>query len=432
VADFHHNVFYYYRGPSQESDKLNDPQLENNTTKALINMLKHCSPAIAVRFLNWLGIAASKRIGFELQKATIGRQRIHHVPQRLLLGLVAVPEKPGDSICDRLDGPVTGGSQPDAWIFGDDFVVLIESKVGDDLLDVNQMRGHFRKLQQTSKNRPKCLVRTWAEVHHFFESISSDLTEKDTWLVQQFTQYLEWKGMTAFSGFEEWMFEFLVSDQQDATDKTLIRRTMEGFGDKVLEGGLQKLYPAFYEDRFVGKYHPGAEHFWVAFGPTGGPSVFGKKAHQTVSLHEHGLEVFVNVEHQPAIKMLKKKLSDQADEKEFRQIVSGLPGPFRVEVDEVRVIAPMKSRGYPIATLSAGTYKPPHSGAYGLKVRSATGFEHLRRLLLEEIPLPYFSLRKRIERDRVLELSSGGGRKLVKHVLAIMEAFHPLVEFING
>jgi len=429
MKDFHHNIFYYYRGSNQEHEKLNDPQLENNTTKALINTLKHCSPGIAVKFLKWLGITTTKRIQFELQKATIGKERIHHVPQRLLLGLVAVPEKDRDSICDKLDGPAGKGSTPDAWIYGDDFVVAIESKVGDDSLDLDQMRGHFLKLKGNSKAKPKCLVRTWAEVHHFFGRLSDELTEKDKWLVAQFRQYLEWKGMTEFSGFEEWMFEFLVQEKQDATDKTLIRRAMEGFGDRVL-AGLQEVDPSFYEIRHVGNYAFGTDHFWVAFGPTGGPSVFGKRAHQTVSLYEYGIEVFVNVEHQPAIKMLKKKLKN--DERKFRRIVSGLPAPFRVEIDEVKVIAPMKSRGYPIATLAAGTYEPPHSGSFGLKDETARGFDHLKTLLLEEIPLSYFSLRKRIDRERVLDLSSGGGKRLVKEVVTIMKAFHRLVAFVNG
>jgi hypothetical protein len=52
-------------------------------------------------------------------------------------------------------------------------------------------------------------------------------------------------------------------------------------------------------------------------------------------------------------------------------------------------------------------------------------------MLLEQIKLPYLSIRKRINRKQVLDLSKREGA-LVDEVLAIMREFHPLVEFING
>jgi hypothetical protein len=428
MTDFHDNIFYYYRGPGQPQQGHPDPQLENNTTKSLVNILQYCNPVVALKFLKWLGIETTAKVAVELQRKTIGKERIRRASQRLLLGIVALPEPSDNPIAGRLRGLGSGDGHPDAWLYGEDFAVLIESKVGDARLESNQMKCHLAKLEVGGKGKPKCQVRTWADVHQFFRGLSG-LNDKDRWLVGQFTQYLEWKGMTDFSGFEEWMFEFLVREEKDAAEKKLIRRTMERFGEKVLRGGVQSLNRKFYEEPFVGKFNAGDDHFWVAFGPAGGPGVFGKKAHQTISLHDHGLEVFVNVEKQPAIKLLKKAIA--RDEAKFIKIVSHLPGPFSASVVQKEMRSPMRSDDYHVAMFEGGSCKPHDPGVYGLKNSKSSAFNSLVGLL-EEIRLPYFFLSRRIGRKEVLNLSRGSGDALVQKVFSIMERFQPLVEFING
>ena len=428
MTDFHDNVFYYYRGARQSQQGQYDQQLEDNTTKALVNTLQHCNPSVALRFLEWLGIETTGRVRVELQKASIGRERIRSALQRLLLGLVAVPKPRDDSIASELNGPVDGDSRPDAWLYGEGFVVLIESKVGDASLRSDQMSCHLRKLQVDTKHQPKCQVRTWADVHQFFRRLS-ELNDKDKWLVEQFSQYLEWKGMTEFTGFEEWMFPFLVSDEQDAENKARIRHAMEGFGEKILDepNGLRALDASFYEMGNVGNFHSGDDHFWVAFGPAK-PANFRNLAHQTISLYDYGLDVFVNVELSPAVNLLRERLRDARQT--FIELVTALPGPFSVRIEERKKLAqPRNFDYYPIATLEAGTYRRPHSGRYGLKNPASSEFNDLDRLL--EIEYPYFSLRRRIERKQVLNLSSGNGDALVDKVLSVMKEFHPLVAFIN-
>ena len=227
------------------------------------------------------------------------------------------------------------------------------------------------------------------------------------------------------------MFEFFVREEKDAEEKRLIRRTMERFGEKVLNSGLKAASPSFYQEPWVGKLSTGGDHFWVAFGPTGGPMVFGKMAHQTISLYDFGLDVFVNVEMLPAIKMLRKGIRN--DKQKFIDVISALPAPFSVWIEqkEMRKDRPMKSDSYPIARLEGGSCEPHHRGYYGLKDPKSNAFDYLVRLL-EETRLPYLSVRKRIERRHVLELSKGGGKDLVAEVVEVMKAFNPLVEFING
>ena len=427
MTDFHHNIFYYYRGSQHAKQVQYDQQLEDNTTKALINTLKHCSPIVAMEFLKWLGIEAIGKVDFELQKATIGTEKIRRTSQRLLLGLVDKPEKSVDSICTELKGPIFGDSRPDAWIYGENFVVLIESKVGDGSLELNQMRCHFRKLEKGASQPPKCQVRNWAEVHRFFMTLVSGLSDKNKLLVEQFIQYLRWQSMSEFTGFEEGMFEFFVRDEKDVDTKKWIRDTIGLFAEKVLHNpnGLQALNAAFYKDYHVGNFKINDNHFWVVFGP----EKFGEVCHQTITLYDYGLDVFVNVELLPAIKKLKKKIKNERQE--FTTIISGLPEPFNILIEERKQKKAMLFDYYTIATLEAGVREPPHPGPYGLKIPQSIGFNYLETLL-EKIQYPCLSVRKRIERKRVLELSKSNGDALVDEVLGIMNKFHPLVEFING
>lgn len=427
LTDFHHNIFYYYRGPKHLKQEQYDQQLEDNTTKALVNVLKHCSPAVTLKFLEWLGITATGNVEVELQKPTIGTEKIRRTSQRLLLGLIAIPEKKGDTICTKLEGPTNGDSRPDAWLYGEDFVVLIESKVEDAALELNQMRCHYRKLQTATRQPSRCQVRTWVEVHQFFMMLLPELKDKNKLLVEQFTQYLEWKAMTEFTGFEEGMFEFFVHDQKDADIQKWIRDTIGLFAEKVLRNpnSLQALNPSFYEQYHVGNFGSEDDHFWVAFGPKN----FREVCHQTISLCDHGLDVFVNVELSPAINKLKKKIRNE--KQRFIDIISELPEPFSIQVQERKYRSPRTYDYYTIVALEAGTRKPHHPGPYGLKDPQSSGFSYLERLL-EQIQYPYLSVIRRIDRKNVLELSKGNGDALVDEAVGIMKGFHPLVEFINA
>jgi hypothetical protein len=426
MTDFHHNIFYYYRGAKQ-SDLDFDSQLEDNTTKALINTLEHCSSKVVVEFLKWLNIEAAGKSRFELQKKTIGERRIGRKSQRLLLGLVDKGQK---SAYDDLEGSVEGDSRPDAWIYGENYVVLIESKVGDASLDPSQMQCHLQKLKAGARQRPRCKVQTWAKVHRFFVGLLPGLSDQDKWLVEQFTQYLEWSSMTEFTGFEEGMFDFFVTrDDEDAVTKKWVRDTMEAFADKILNGtdGMRDFNDAFYRDYNLGNIKLTDDHCWVAFfGPANGDSEnFGNWAHQTVAVYNYGLEVFANAELKPAIDRLRKKVHNERQK--FVDIVTALPEPFTVRVAErIQRYASLYD-DYEVANLKAGVHK---KGPYGLKDPESEGFDCFETLL-EQIHLPYLSVRKRIDRERALELSERNGDALVNKVVSIMKAFHPLVEFIN-
>jgi hypothetical protein len=427
MTDFHNNIFYFYRGAKQRGQNQ-EQQLEDNATKALINLLQHCDSVVASEFLKSLGIKTDNdnTIKFELQKPTIGHENISHRAQRLLLAIVEENDPENASICKKLNGPFEGDSRPDAWIYGKDFVVLLESKIGDSPLELNQMRCHWQKLQNGVRPCTNSKILTWAEVHQFFANrlpiILPNLQGRDKWLVEQFKQYLEWTGMTEFIGFEESVFEFFVHQEKDPHIKKWMRAAMQGLAEQVLSSdhGLET-FDKFYSDYHVGNFSEKDDHFWAAFGPP----KFGGLAHQTVALYDYGLDVFVNVELLPAINRLRKKI--KANDLKFREVISDLPAPFTVQIQERKAKRPRVFDYYTVAELEAGVHD---SVLYGLKDPKSPGFEYLVTLL-NQVQLPYLSVIRRIKRKQVVELSKGGGKTLVDEILKITKAFHPLVQFIN-
>lgn len=417
MTDFHRNIFSYYRGASQpEQDR--ERQLEDNTTKALVNALEHCDRRVATKFLEWLGISTPRNVNFFQQKVSLGDERIRRKSQRLLLAIVGTTNQANQSVCDQLPKTVAGDSRPDAWLYGDDFVVLVESKTGENTLDLDQMACHWQKM------RPRrCKVLTWADVHKFFVDLASGLNDaKSEWLVEQFTQYLEWTGMTEFVGFKEEMFEFFVSSEREADTQQWVRGAVEGLADKVLQGkeGLKR-FNKWYSHKHVGNLPKDSDHYWVAFGPQ---KKFRNSAHQTISLYEQKLDVFVNVELLPAIKKLRSKIKSGG----FQEVMCSLPAPFTVHIEERKMTKqPRVFDYYPVADVETGIYR---RSRYGLTDPNSPGFDYIKRLLFD-IEYPYLSVRRSIDRRRVLELSKPNGDALVAEVLDILKAFHPLVEFIN-
>ena len=415
MADFHHNIFYYYRG-SSASERERERQLEDNTTKALINTLEHSSSDVAIKFLYWIGISSTDNIKFELQKKTIGEGMISRKSKRIFLGLV--PVKCTNNAGPTPDEQSSGDSRPDAWIHGDDYVVLIESKVAG-YLDLIQKQHHLRKLQTDAKDPIICYERTWAEVHRFFTGILPELSGENKWIVKQFTKYLEWNDMAEFTCFENEIFDyFLRHDDEEA--RKWVRDTVEAFAVKVY-ANLKSLVP-FYQDYDMGNLSLKHDYCWVAFGPE--QKKYREWAHQTISLNAQGIEVFVNIETKPAIDKLRKKLRQNRQAFKDRILDLQIEEPFTIQVEERGNRQASIFDYHLIARIESNYLKDSRIGS--------CGFEYVETLL-EKVHLPYLSIRKRIGRNLVVQLSEADrGRSLIDHVTKIMQAFHPLVEFINN
>jgi len=199
MRDPHQNIFFYYRGPSKHREvSLYDFQVEDNTTKSLINVLEFCNQS-----------------GFE---DLLGR----------FLKVINAPKRPVAYF--KLQKGLSD-SRPDALIDLSDYNIHIESKVRA-RLDIGQIKRHLKDINQQdilvviTNNRQdekqinkigdqRLRFLDWAEVHRLCLK-SVEITRADrhmvaiTHLIEQFIDYMEVVVMTEFNGFKNSDFDFWV------------------------------------------------------------------------------------------------------------------------------------------------------------------------------------------------------------------------------
>jgi hypothetical protein len=432
MTDFHHNMFYFYSG-AERSDF--DRQLENNTTKALINVLEHCAPAVTIKFLGWLGVDATEPIKYELQRAKISTGKIEDKKQRFLIGLVASTSGEVFGEQNKLDKTEAARECiPDAWIYGNDFVVLIESKITGSL-NPEQTQNELQLLGVSTT--PK--VYTWIEVHKFFKKLSEELVGMDKWIVNQFTEYLEDIGMSEFTGFEADVFDYFITHDDK---RAMVRSTASSFAEKVLEKLKLDNIGSYYSDCNTGNLSD--DLFWVAFfdkkgdfrrralRTTNGDGLkldiekkeyFGNRAHQTITGDALGLDIKVSVQLTQAITKLRNKINNKEMEQKFKDLVKEIPDPYNIRIDE-RVQEHASSFKYFFIANIGGNY-------FKRQETEATAFGFVKNLV-NEITYPYFMLTEHISKKEVLELSMGGGDRLINEIVRIIITMQPLVQFINS
>lgn len=400
--DFHRNVFYYYRGPARERSLI-DRQLENNTTKALVNVLENCSPTLTTQFLHSVGVdVRPQEAHFELQSGTIGERRIQRADKKLLLGLVG-----GRSAEDVpfVEGAPEGSSLPDAWIYGDKFVVLVESKVGPKL-DAEQRACHMKLLGAGAEERRV----TWQEVHEFFSDIPG-LAGVDRFLVQQFTRYLEYAGMATTSTVTEELFDTLLNPE-DAEGKRWVRQTMEALAKTVAQG----LEPPSLRVK-VGhiQREPGGWYScWVTLSRSERAST---EAHITIELLPYELDIYANVD-TATIRRLFKGLEKRPEA--FRAMLANLEG-FEITVQERKRCKPQLLRFEYVPVMKFRT------GRYIADEISFNHLVHLLKALRYPGTYPSFSVTKRFSRHEVLEMKG----RLPGQLITAARQVEPIVRFVN-
>ncbi len=267
------NVFFQYRGPSRGEDEFaRDPQLENNVTKALVDLLYHTSSGTGqAALLSMLEAQPHTRVlamRFRNRKLELGLQSVppeaESAPHRAVMLITGAGPSP-----IREEQVSSGIGRPDAWVraSGDGSALLIEAKLGA-VVSRRQIAGHLKAAGWPAS--VPVIKTSWGDWYNALRRIRSAQTLQplDQFLLDQFLEYLEVIGMAPFTGFQAQDLDFFIR-YEPKEYRPVLRRKLQQFAESVLEALDPNLRKRYSEIR-MGYIHPDEERgAWVALRPAG-------------------------------------------------------------------------------------------------------------------------------------------------------------------
>jgi hypothetical protein len=409
--DLHHNLFYSYRGPIA-NDVDRDRQLENNLTKALINTLELGDERVWRPFLAELGLSSVPR-GFLLQRNDVPGGA-GHKRHRLLLGISN--QKSRWSL--DVNAKSKQESIPDAWVYGDGFAILVESKVNSDF-SAGQMQAHHARLNSLEGEPPVVRLMTWKQLHRLFNSFLPSLKKtasRQHLLVQQFIEFLEYSGMSGFTGFRREHFDYFVLHDDDDARRWILEQV------KDLASHVQALlhkFATFYEAYDIGTLKRSDLKCWFAFGPRG---TYRNVTHQTLSLDANGLTIFVNAELKAATDRLKAvvRKSGQALRKALQDLDKG--GQYEL------VLQKRTQRQASVYDYTAQMRL--HSSMLTDRKTREVAWNAFSQTI-QQLDLFELSIERLVPPAKLLELSKSDPPKVIPYIVDILKRNHALVKLLN-
>jgi len=256
--DPHRNIFYYYRGPSSKHG-TKEHQVEDNSTKSLINLLENGGPEIQRTFFSHID------------------NNLKSAPKKFQLQVGQ------------------GESRPDAIIDFPDQLLLIEVKVRSDL-DTQQLKRHIEMGQKASSKKIQLLVitrnetdadliqnepmlkenrvvfRTWNEIYEVFNHLLTvrlkKKDSKESFLLAEFLKYLELMDLKPFTKLTKDDFDYFydLDDDYGRILKEKIKTIAEEIQKQSLIGfpAFSQEYPNIEEGNIKKRAKDG-KRVWVKF-----------------------------------------------------------------------------------------------------------------------------------------------------------------------
>ncbi|MBY6054775.1 hypothetical protein KUV27_24365 [Cytobacillus firmus] len=162
IMSIYQNIFHYYRGQTRSAaEETQILQVENNVTKAFLNVLQHSSPELTIAFVNILGIN-SKEKGFEY-RYQVNSPLPKITPIAAIIGIAESNEiKTGVSKQYGI---------PDGAIISNEVSLLIENKIGfNSYLEQEQLNRHKINFANGQIVKEKPIILTWKEVRNFLNN----------------------------------------------------------------------------------------------------------------------------------------------------------------------------------------------------------------------------------------------------------------------
>jgi hypothetical protein len=211
----YHNCFYYFRGPApagtqEQKFDLRERQFEDNTTKALVNVLEH-GGLVGSFHEDLLGLPAPH----SMEAPRFALQRTAHPEAgatRLLVGISTIGEVDPKSWAVA-EQPASGRVDAE-WRVGD-VTVLLETKVVE-FMDGPQLNRHaadwgIEEAQPGTDQLPTdWRLLTWAQVYRWADEQAAGAAAGGVprFLAEQLREYLELTGLAPFSGWRQEHFDY--------------------------------------------------------------------------------------------------------------------------------------------------------------------------------------------------------------------------------
>jgi len=205
--------------------------LENDVTKALLNVLQYCNPKVLNSVLRMISIkdpAESMEFDFQITTGI----NFHNFNNKIMLSIVTSSTP---NISDQnyaVTKPI-----PDAALYNKNTVILIESKTQSPLVreQIENHKKHF--LGSEAKDK----ILTWEDLSENLNHVAKTLDKFDRFLIQQFTSFLELIGIAKFRGFNRSDFEMLnqigrISSDDYLDFKRILYRKIEKFMEQLYDG----------------------------------------------------------------------------------------------------------------------------------------------------------------------------------------------------
>ena len=199
------NIFYYYRGPSNKrKDGQGDKQIEDNTTKALVNTLENSNKGLLKHFLKQLGIKPKSfnKVSYDLQ--------------------IAEEKSRPDALIEIGYSKVFIESKVDCPLEDDQILRHLESISNGYLICITPRLSDSFIIEQMNDNRIKFI--TWKHVYICFqEYLKTTVDDKISFIIHEFVDYLEAINMTPFYGWHKSHFEAFLNIEDDLKNELRIR-----------------------------------------------------------------------------------------------------------------------------------------------------------------------------------------------------------------
>ncbi len=347
----HRNLFYSYRGaaPSiRDRDFVFERQLEDNATKALINVLEHCERTrVLVPFLRTITKVVAKgdseAVQFALQRVDVDRPQAKKKIALVIAPICGLDDK-------KASAQVSG--RPDAWIWDDNaFAVLVETKVVGQASST-QIKRHLSSANGWSNGGVTIQCVSWANVYEFFYATyqqANRLNPISRLLIGEFLEYLNMIGVTNRTVFDIEDFVFFALDKVNRSPmhKRIVAQKLERFTQQLADSSavreIVKLYgkSALNAERYVnpGTFRDGSNNFWITIGP----KERRNHCHLTVRITEHGVRLDAFAPHRHFTKKLLKAFRTDTDG--FLAAVKHIPErePFVIRLREAYYADPKSS-----------------------------------------------------------------------------------------